>query len=248
MKITSQDIQKLRQATGIGILDCKKALLEAHGDFDKAMELLKQKGQHKAMQRAGKVTTEGMVCADVSADGTYGVMIALSCETDFVAKNTAFQELAQQILATALAHTPPHREALMGLAIGSRTISDQITDMIAKMGENIALTHYVILRADRVVPYIHQGHRLGVLVSLQGGQKANIVEEVGLDMAMQIAAMQPTAVDIQPQTTESEVPAKDTLLLHQAFIKDTSLSVAQYLARTAPGLQIQDFHRMSIDA
>lgn len=244
MKITSQDIQKLRQATGIGILDCKKALLEAQGDFEKAMEVLKQKGQHKAMQRADKATTEGIVCADVSEDATCGVIIALSCETDFVAKNAAFQELAQQILAIALRHTPPHSEALMELAIGPRTIRDQITDMMAKMGEKIALTHYVTLLAHRVIPYIHQGSRLGVLVGLQG---SNIIQEVGLDIAMQIAAMQPTAVDAQPHT-ELEIPAKDTLLLHQPFIKDTSLNVAQYLAKVAPGLHIHNFHRITVDA
>jgi len=275
MAITAQDINKLRQLTGVGMMDCKKALTEAGGDFDKAIELLRKKGQKVAAARAGRATTEGLVLAQVNEASNYGVVIALSCETDFVAKNEAFQQLAQHMMEAALVHQPADLEALTKLAVAGLTIQAQITELIGKMGENIALSAYETLSSAVVVPYIHTGSKLGVLVGLQGGTGEKVIE-AGKDVAMQIAAMNPRAVDkdgVDATVVEQELaiareqasnegkrPAmlekiaqgrlnkffKDNTLLSQPFVKDNALTVAQYLAKVAPSLTVADFKRVSV--
>jgi len=275
MAITAQDINKLRQLTGVGMMDCKKALTEAGGDFDKAIELLRKKGQKVAAARAGRATTEGLVLAQVNEASNYGAIIALSCETDFVAKNEAFQQLAQHMMEAALVHQPADLEALTKLAVAGLTIQAQITELIGKMGENIALSAYETLSSAVVVPYIHTGSKLGVLVGLQGGTGEKVIE-AGKDVAMQIAAMNPRAVDkdgVDATVVEQELaiareqasnegkrPAmlekiaqgrlnkffKDNTLLSQPFVKDNALTVAQYLAKVAPSLTVADFKRVSV--
>jgi len=275
MAITAQDINKLRQLTGVGMMDCKKALTEAGGDFDKAIELLRKKGQKVAAARAGRATTEGLVLAQVNEASNYGVVIALSCETDFVAKNEAFQQLAQHMMEAALVHQPADLEALTKLAVAGLTIQAQITELIGKMGENIALSAYETLSSAVVVPYIHTGSKLGVLVGLQGGTGEKVIE-AGKDVAMQIAAMNPMAVDkdgVDATVVEQELaiareqasnegkrPAmlekiaqgrlnkffKDNTLLSQPFVKDNALTVAQYLAKVAPSLTVVDFRRVLV--
>jgi len=275
MAITAQDINKLRQLTGVGMMDCKKALTEAGGDFDKAIELLRKKGQKVAAARAGRATTEGLVLAQVNEASNYGVVIALSCETDFVAKNEAFQQLAQHMMEAALVHQPADLEALTKLAVAGLTIQAQITELIGKMGENIALSAYETLSSAVVVPYIHTGSKLGVLVGLQGGTGEKVIE-AGKDVAMQIAAMNPMAVDKdgvdatvveqelaiarEQASNEGKPPAmlekiaqgrlnkffKDNTLLSQPFVKDNALTVAQYLAKVAPSLTVADFKRVSV--
>lgn len=275
MTITAQDIKKLRQRTGAGMMACKQALTEARGNFDKATALLRKKGQKVAADRANKATTEGLVLAEVNAEASYGVIIALSCETDFVANNKAFRELAQNIVAAALVHKPTSLVALIQLEIAGRTVQEEITSLIGKMGENIALSAYDSLVSQIVVPYVHLGSKLGVLVALQGAQGTDAVE-AGRNIAMQIAALNPIAIDkdgVDPAIASQELaiareqasheakPAatlekiaqgelqkfyKDATLLSQPFIKDNTLTVAQYLIKVAPTLTITGFKRIVV--
>ena len=275
MTITAQDIQKLRQRTGAGIMAAKKALTEANGDSDKALELLRKKGQKIADKRASKVTTEGLVLAKVNEKAGYGVIIALSCETDFVANNEAFRELAQNIVTAALEHQPTSLEALIQLEVAGHTFQEEITSLIGKMGENITLSAYDTLSSQVVVPYVHLGSKLGVLVALQGAQGTHIVE-AGSNIAMQIAAMNPIAIDedgVDPaiaaqelgiareQASHEENPSaileeiaqdelqkfyKEKTLLSQLFIKNNKLTVAQYLTQVDPKLTITSFKRIVV--
>lgn len=275
MTITAQDIQKLRQRTGAGIMAAKQALTEANGDSDKALELLRKKGQKIADKRASKVTTEGLVLAKVNEKAGYGVIIALSCETDFVANNEAFRELAQNIVTAALEHQPTSLEALIQLEVAGHTFQEEITSLIGKMGENITLSAYDTLSSQVVVPYVHLGSKLGVLVALQGAQGTHIVE-AGSNIAMQIAAMNPIAIDedgVDPaiaaqelgiareQASHEENPSaileeiaqdelqkfyKEKTLLSQLFIKNNKLTVAQYLTQVDPKLTITSFKRIVV--
>lgn len=275
MTITAQDIQKLRQRTGAGIMAAKRALTEANGDSDKALELLRKKGQKIADKRASKVTTEGLVLAKVNEKAGYGVIIALSCETDFVANNEAFRELAQNIVTAALEHQPTSLEALIQLEVAGHTFQEEITSLIGKMGENITLSAYDTLSSQVVVPYVHLGSKLGVLVALQGAQGTHIVE-AGSNIAMQIAAMNPIAIDedgVDPaiaaqelgiareQASHEENPSaileeiaqdelqkfyKEKTLLSQLFIKNNKLTVAQYLTQVDPKLTITSFKRIVV--
>ena len=275
MTITAQDIQKLRQRTGAGIMAAKRALTEANGDSDKALELLRKKGQKIADKRASKVTTEGLVLAKVNEKAGYGVIIALSCETDFVANNEAFRALAQNIVTAALEHQPTSLEALIQLEVAGHTCQEEITTLIGKMGENITLSAYDTLSSQVVVPYVHLGSKLGVLVALQGAQGTHIVE-AGSNIAMQIAAMNPIAIDedgVDPaiaaqelgiareQASHEENPSaileeiaqdelqkfyKEKTLLSQLFIKNNKLTVAQYLTQVDPKLTITSFKRIVV--
>lgn len=275
MTITAQDIQKLRQRTGAGIMAAKQALTEANGDSDKALELLRKKGQKIADKRASKVTTEGLVLAKVNEQAGYGVIIALSCETDFVANNEAFRALAQNIVTAALEHQPTSLEALIQLEVAGHTFQEEITSLIGKMGENITLSAYDTLSSQVVVPYVHLGSKLGVLVALQGAQGTHIVE-AGSNIAMQIAAMNPIAIDedgVDPaiaaqelgiareQASHEENPSaileeiaqdelqkfyKEKTLLSQLFIKNNKLTVAQYLTQVDPKLTITSFKRIVV--
>ena len=275
MTITTQDIQKLRQRTGAGISACKQVLIEAEGDSDKAVELLRKKGQKVADKRASKATTEGLVLAKVNEEAGYGVVIALGCETDFVANNEAFRELAQNIVIAALAQRPTSLEALIQLEVAGHTLQEEITSLIGKMGENITLSAYDTLSSQVVVPYVHLGSKLGVLVALQGAQGPQIVE-AGSNIAMQVAAMNPIAIhkdgvdpaivakelDIAREQASYQAKSPDVLdkivqaklqkfykektLLGQLFIKNNKLTVAQYLTQVDPKLTITSFKRIMV--
>jgi elongation factor Ts len=277
MDITAQDINKLRQLTGSGMMDCKKALTEAEGSIEKAIELLRKKGQKIAASRADRETTEGLALVSVNDQSNYGTIITLSCETDFVAKNETFQQVAQQILSLALSKRPATIEELKKLLIHGITVEEHITTLVGKMGENITLGAYETLSGEVVVPYMHTGSKLAVLVALEGG-KGEQVLAAGKDVAMQIAALHPIAVDkqgIPAATVEKELeiareqakqdaknPAmleniaqgrlskffKDHTLLNQPFVKDNSLTVAQYLAKVANGLTATAFKRVVVGA
>lgn len=275
MAITAQDINKLRQLTGVGMMDCKKALTEANGDFEKAIELLRKKGQKIASARASNDTMEGIVLADVNNQYREGFIIALSCETDFVAKNDTFQQLAKDILSTALTHKPADIAALVQLTLRDKTIQEHITELMGKMGEKIMLSAYVTLQSEVVVPYLHTGNKLSVLVGLQGATGEAVIA-AGKDVAMQIAAMNPIAVNkdkVDPAIIQIELdiakeqaknegkPAamleniaqgrlqkffKENTLLAQPFVKDHTVTIAQYLNQVADGLTVQDFKRVII--
>jgi elongation factor Ts len=273
--ISAQDVNKLRQMTGAGMMDCKKALTEAEGDFEKAIEILRKKGQKVSASRSDRDAKEGSVFVKVSDDKKEAVLIALNCETDFVAKNDEFQSLGKLIAETAFAKKPATREELLSLAAGSITIHDKIVELVGKIGEKVEVSEYIHMKGEAVVPYIHAGSKLGVLVSLKGVNGKDVTE-AGKDVGMQIAAMNPVAVDeksVDKTIIEKELeiakaqilaegkPAnmvdkiaqgklqkffKDSTLLMQPFVKDNSKTVAQYLDTVSKGLTVAEFKRITI--
>jgi elongation factor Ts len=273
--ISAQDVNKLRQMTGAGMMDCKKALTEAEGDFEKAIEILRKKGQKVSASRSDREAKEGSVFVKVSDDKKEAVLIALNCETDFVAKNDEFQSLGKLIAEAAFNNKPASKDALLALPAGSITINDKIVELIGKIGEKIEVSEFVHMKGEAVVPYIHAGSKLGVLVSLKGVNGKDVTD-AGKDVGMQIAAMNPVAVDeknVDQSLIEKELeiakaqiiaegkPAnmvdkiaqgklqkffKDSTLLHQIFVKDNSKTVAQYLDSVTKGLTVAEFKRVSI--
>ncbi len=273
--ITAQDINKLRQQTGAGMMDCKKALTEAGGDFDKAIEILRKKGQEVFAARADRSTTEGAVFAKMNDQNNYGVMIALSCETDFVAKNEAFQQLGQAALDAAFTYQPATTEALLKLEVEGLSLQEKITELVGKMGEKVTISAYATLSSDTVVSYIHLGSKLGVLVGLKGSRGPQ-VSQAARDVAMQVAAMNPLAVDKEgidativakelaiakeqarnagkPEAMLDKIAQgklnkffKENTLLHQPFVKNNEMTLAQYLASVAPNLTVTAFERVSV--
>ncbi|MFH6984848.1 translation elongation factor Ts [Marinoscillum sp. 108] len=275
MAITAQDVNKLRQMTGAGMMDCKKALVEADGDFEKAIELLRKKGQKVSANRADRETTEGIVVTRTNEDKTKGVVLALTCETDFVAKNEDFVALANLAADLAFENAPADVEALLALSVGSITLGDKIIEATGKIGEKIDVKFYETLAGEAVVPYIHSNGKLAVVVVLKNVNGAD-VEEAGKDVAMQIAAMNPVAVDkdgVDPKVIQQEIEIgkeqarqegkpeniiekiaegklqkffKENTLLSQSFVKDNSLTIASYLNGVSKGLTVSEFKRISI--
>ena len=275
MAITAQDVNKLRSMTGAGMMDCKKALTEADGDFEKAIEILRKKGQKVSASRSDKDAKEGSVFVKTSADYKEAVLVALNCETDFVAKNEEFQSLGNAIAETAFSKKPTSKEALLAGALGNLTVQEKITELVGKIGEKIEISEYVQMSGEAVIPYIHAGSKLGVLVSLKGVNGKDVTD-AGKDVGMQIAAMNPVAVDetaVDKQVIEKELeiaraqviaegkPAnmvekiaegklkkffKDNTLVHQPFVKDNSKTVAQYLDSVSKGLTVAGFRRVAI--
>lgn len=275
MAITAQEVNNLRKKTGAGMMDCKKALVESEGDIEKAIEILRKKGQKVSESRAGRDTNEGSVFVKTSEDGTFGALIALGCETDFVAKNDDFQKLGQNIVDLAFAEKPESLDALMALKIESITVQETITEHIGKIGEKLDILAYESLTDELVVPYIHAGSKLGVLVALKNVDGQDLLS-VGRDVAMQIAAMSPVSVDkndVPQEIIDQELKIgreqaiaegkpeniidriaegklnkyfKENTLLNQAFVKDNSLTVAKYLQSVKDGLTVVAFKRVAI--
>jgi elongation factor Ts len=274
--ISAQDVNKLRSMTGAGMMDCKKALTEAEGDFEKAIEILRKKGQKVSASRSDRDAKEGSVFVKSSDDKKEAVLIALNCETDFVGKNEEFQNLGKLIAETAFANKPASKEALLAIGVaGGLTINDKIVELIGKIGEKIEVSEFVHMKGEAVVPYIHQGSKLGVLVSLKGVNGADVTE-AGKDVGMQIAAMNPVAVDEtqvdktliekemeiakaqilaegKPENMVEKIAAgklnkffKESTLLPQSFVKDSSKTVAQYLDSVTKGLTVVEFKRVAI--
>ncbi|RZJ59190.1 MAG: elongation factor Ts, partial [Hymenobacter sp.] len=205
--ITAADVNKLRTMTGAGMMDCKKALTEADGDFEAARDILRKQGQKIADKRADNATSEGLVLVNVSEDGTTGKLVALACETESVAKVADFRNLVQQILDTAVKTNVGTKEDLLAATeADGRTVQEHITELTGKIGEKLDLT-YATLTSEKVASYIHSDNKKGVLVGLKnvGGADTN---EVGRDVAMQIVAMKPVAVDkdgVDSATVEREI-------------------------------------------
>jgi elongation factor Ts len=273
--ITAQDVNKLRTMTGAGMMDCKKALTEADGDFEKAIEILRKKGQKVSASRSDKEAKEGSVFIKVSDDKKEAVLIALNCETDFVAKNEEFQALGKLIAETAFAKKSASKEALLQEKAGDLTVLEKINELVGKIGEKLEVSEYIQMKGETVVPYIHAGSKLGVLVSLKGVNGKDVTE-AGKDVGMQIAAMNPVAVDeksIDKTVIEKELEIakaqilaegkpenmvekiaqgklqkfyKDNTLLHQIFVKDNSKTIAQYLDSISKGLTVAEFKRVAI--
>ncbi len=272
-KITAADVAKLRKMTGAGMMDCKKALGEADGDFDAAIDMLRKKGQKIAAKRADKDALEGVVLAKANEDKTKAVIISLNCETDFVAKTENFINLSNSILEAALNSDVTNLEELNNVKIGSRTISEEIIDATGIIGEKMQLSHFSQIKADKVEFYIHQDKKLSTMV---GFNKVYLDEQVGKDVAMQIAAMSPAGIDkddVSEDVVKKELeigkelainegkPAKlaeqiskgrlnkffkENTLLNQAFIKDNKKSVGEYLKSEDKDLTVTIMKRHSI--
>jgi len=193
IKISAKDVKALRDQTGAGMMDCKKALVEANGDLNAAIEYLRKKGQKMTEKRADRDAKEGVVVALTSSDNTKGVVVRIGCETDFVAKNEDFVAFAKSVAETALTTFPASKEDLLAAEMDGQTIADKVVEKTGVIGEKIELASYECLEAAQVVSYIHMGHKAGVIV---GFNKTNdALEAAGKNVAMQIAAMNPIAVD-----------------------------------------------------
>lgn len=276
MAITAQDVNRLRQETGAGMMDCKKALTEANGDFETAKDILRKAGQKIASKRADNVTAEGVVLTQVSEDGTTGKVIALACETEPVSKVADFQNLAKVVLEAAVSTNVTTKEELLASPqADGRALQDHITDLMGKIGEKLDVVTYELVTADKVVAYNHSNGKLGVLVGLKNTNGTDVTE-VGKDVAMQIAAMKPVALDkdgVNAETVAREIEIgkeqaraegkpetmlekiaqgklnkfyKDNTLLNQEFVKDSSLTIAQLLDKTSKGLTVSEFKRVAI--
>ncbi len=272
--ITAQDINKLRQATGAGMMDCRKALTETNGDFEAAIDWLRKQGQKVAAKRSDREAKEGVVIAQTSADNKSGIVVCISCETDFVSKNTDFIAFAQSIADAAIANNVNSAEELNDTKIGSATVADLVNDKLASIGEKIGITRFERVNAPYVASYIHGAYRIGVLVGMN-----KEAAEAGKDVAMQIAALNPVAVDAnsvsaevierektiimdlmkqdpkmagKPEEMLSKIAEgklgaffKENTLTAQPFVKDAGKSVADYL-KEAGDVQVTEFKRVAL--
>ena len=269
--ITATDINKLRQATGAGMMDCRKALTESNGDFEAAIDWLRKQGQKVAAKRSDREAKEGVVLAKTMADNKSGIVLCISCETDFVSKNADFVAFANSIMDAAIANNVKSAEELNNVEINGAKVSDLINDKLAAIGEKIEVSKFERVEAPFVASYIHGANRMGVLVGLTAE-----AAEAGKDVAMQIAAMNPLAVD------ETSIPAdviarekdiaielvkaegkpaemaekiamgklnkffKDNTLMAQAFVKDGNQSVADFLKSVQADLKVTEFKRVAL--
>jgi elongation factor Ts len=274
MSISAADVKKLRDVTGVGMMDCKKALAEANGDFDAAIDLLRTKGQKVAAKRADREAKEGVIATGSTADGKTTILVEVNCETDFVARNDDFQAFAGEIADLVLADLPADRDAFMNSTMkDGRSVADALTDMTGKIGEKIDVrrTHVMTSADGKIVAYIHPGARLGVLVDIAG---SGDLEAAGRDVAMQVAALNPIAThrDEVPQDVkdhEMKIAAdqareegkpeqiieriatgkleryyKDFVLLEQPFVKDSSQTVGDMLKGV--GATVKTFTRFAL--
>ncbi len=280
LTISAADVNKLRQQTGAGMMDCKKALTETNGDFEAAIDFLRKKGAKVAASRQDRDSNEGVVIARTSADGKRGVIIELNCETDFVAKNAEFIAFGNAIANLAVENNPATIDELNELKIDNEIttvkIGDAIIDKTGKIGEKIGISKYVVIEGEKVIAYIHGNFRLAVLVALSANFAG--ADEAGKDVAMQIAAMSPVAIDkdgVDATTIERELEIakeqtrlegkpeamvekiaagrlnrfyKDSTLLNQEFVKDPSKSVGQFLNTVEKGLTVTAFKRVALGA
>ncbi|MDO8992854.1 translation elongation factor Ts [Daejeonella sp.] len=276
VQITAADVNKLRQQTGAGMMDCKKALTEANGDFEAAIDYLRKKGAKVAASRQDRESNEGVVIAKTTADGKRGVIVEFNCETDFVAKNADFVAFANSIADLAIAKNPSSLEELVELELNGEKLADTIISQIGKIGEKVGVSKFESVTGEKVIAYIHGNYRLGVLVALNANPAS--ADEVGKDVAMQIAAMNPVAIDkgdVDSKTIERELEIakdviraegkpeemvekiaagklnkfyKDSTLLNQEFVKDSSKTVAQFLNDVEKGLTVTAFKRVQLGA
>ena len=271
--ITSADVNKLRQQTGAGMMDCKKALTEANGDFEAAIDYLRKKGQKVAVNRSDKEAKEGYIFARTTADGKRGAIIMLNCETDFVAKNDDFVKFGESLLNAALEKNPKTVDELKSQIINEKTITDLLFDQIGKIGEKIELSRYESIEAEKVVVYNHPGNKLSTIV---GFNSSSVSNETGKDVAMQVAAMAPVAIDkddVDKAMLEREMEIgkeqarnegkpeamiekialgklnkfyNENTLLNQTFIKDEKKTIRQLLKDVQDGLTVTIFRRYKL--
>jgi len=274
MAITAADVSKLRKSTGAGMMDCKKALTEAEGDFDKAVEIIRKKGQAIANKRADREATEGVVLAKVTEDGKHGALIVLNCETDFVAKNESYVDFATSILDVALANKCADLDALKAADLNGRPVIELITEQTGVVGEKLDLAAYETVSAESVIAYIHAGNKLATLV---GFNQEGVDQEAAKNVAMQAAAMAPVALNadsVSAEVKEKELEIgkemarnegkpeamlekiamgrlnkffKENTLMEQAFVKDNKVSIKQYLESVSKGLTAVNFKRFTLN-
>ncbi|MDL2262996.1 translation elongation factor Ts [Bacteroidales bacterium OttesenSCG-928-I21] len=270
--ISAADVGKLRQMTGAGMMDCKKALVEADGDFERAKELIRERGLAIANKRADRDAAEGAVIATTTENGTVGVMIALNCETDFVAKNEDFVNLAKTILDAAAKNKPADLNALNALMVDGKTIADLVTERSGVTGEKMEVAYYGKVEAPQVSSYIHMGNKLATLVGLN----KSVDPQIGVNIAMQIAAMSPVSVDetsVPQDVIEKELEIgreqarnegkaeelldkiaqgklqkffKESTLLNQEFVQEGKISVKEYLKKQDKDLTVTEFRRYGL--
>ena len=271
--ITAAEVNKLRQQTGAGMMDCKNALVEADGDFEKAIDLLRKKGQKIAAKREGRDAKEGLVIAKTSSEGKKGVLIVLNCETDFVAKNEEFMQFTNSIIELAIEKNPASIDNLKALPLNGTSVEEGITGLIGKIGEKIELSQYEVVESAKVVAYNHPGNRLATLVGLNN---ESVDDQIGKDIAMQVAAMNPVAIDkddIDPEIVERELEIgkeqakqeckpenivekialgklnkfyKENTLLDQNYIKDNKKTIRQFLSEEDKDLTVTSFKRFAL--
>ncbi len=272
-EITAAEVSRLRKVTGAGMMDCKNALQESDGDFNKAIEIIRKKGQAIANKRADREAREGVVIAKTNSNATKGVIIVLNCETDFVAKNDSFINFAESILDKAISEDPDNLEDLKQLKIEGKTIDDKVIEQIGIIGEKLTLSYYDKIKSHQVIPYIHPGNKLATLVGLN--KVADI--QVGRNLAMQVAAMNPVAVDkddVPPEIIENEKEIgreqarqegrpenildkiaegklnkffKESTLLNQEYTRDNKKTIRQYLQEIDSELKVTGFSRYSLN-
>lgn len=275
MAITAADVNKLRQQTGAGMMDCKKALVETDGDFEAAIDVLRKKGQKVAAKRGENEAKEGVVIAQCTNDGKSGVIVRLNCETDFVAKNDDFRNFVQSIADVAVDKMPNSIDELLAASYDDKlSVGEKITEQVGVVGEKLDLSGYALVNAENVVAYNHPGNQLASIVGISSGSEAAV--EAGRQVAMQVAAMNPLALDkegIDQDTINREIevgkdlaiqegkPAdmaekiamgrlnkffKENTLLSQAFVRDNKLTVEQFLSGTEDGLTVTEFKRVAL--
>lgn len=270
-------MNKLRQMTGSGMMDCKKALVESDGDFEKAIDYLRKKGQKVASNRADRAANEGLVIAKTSTDNKKAIIIMISCETDFVAKSQDFTKFTNDVAEYAILKTPKTVDELKSANLNGRTVEENLTDLIGKVGEKMEVARYEIIEAAKTFAYNHPGNRLGTIV---GFNKDSIesFDQVGKEIAMQIAAMNPVAIDksdVTQEVIDRELEIgreqarqegkpeemldkiahgklnkfyKENTLLNQEFVRDTKKTVGQYLLETDKELKVTAFVRLMLGA
>lgn len=274
MSFTTADVVKLRKVTGAGMMDCKGALAEAEGNFERAVEIIREKGKLVANKRADRDAAEGAVLAKVSADKKFGAMVVLNCETDFVAKNENFVAFAESILNIALENKADSLETLKALDLDGRTIEAQVIEQTGVIGEKLELSYYSKIDAETVIGYIHPGNKLATLV---GFNKAGVDVNVAKDVAMQVAAMAPVAVDkdsVSAEVVEKELAIakekfrqegkpeamldkiaqgalnkffQENTLLNQIYVKDGKISIKEFLSQNDKGLTVTAFDRYTLN-
>jgi len=272
MAVTMADIQHLRKMTGAGMMDCKNALVETDGDYDKAVEIIRKKGQAVAAKREDRDASEGCVIAKI--ENGHAAVVALQCETDFVAKNGDFIALTEKILDVAMSNKPKTLEELLALPLEHGTVSELITDRIGATGEKMELGYYEYITAPSVVAYIHPGNKLATIV---GFNKEEVDANVSKDIAMQVAAMNPMAIssdELPKDIKEKEMEIardkareagkpeqildriaegalqkffKDNTLLQQDYVKDPKLSIEQFMKQNDKELTVIAFKRVSLN-
>ncbi len=272
--INAADVNKLRQQTGSGMMDCKKALMEANGNFEAAIDILRKKGQKIAANRQDREAKEGYVYGKTSADGKHGIIVSVCCETDFVAKNADFIKYGESILDLAMNNNPSSMEDLKALKLGNQTVGESLIEQMGKIGEKIDVVDFQNVHAEKVVVYNHPGNKLASMIGFNMPD-ANI-SEPGRDVAMQVAAMAPVAIDkedVDPKLLERELEiAKEQIraegkpenmvekiaqgkinkfyveytLLNQQFIKDDKKTIRQYLESIHKDLKITAMKRVKL--